>query len=95
MDNVSNKIEYYRQCILRKHVPNSLDSGYLETVCWIPEKFAKVGLTISLKNGNIWDEDWEVIGASDKVDGELIKNQAHNSKDIWTATSGPYPRGNK
>jgi len=92
---MSNKIEYYRQCVLTKKIPNSLDSGELKTTSWIPEKFAEVGLTISLKNGNVWDEGWLVVAASEKMDGELIKNQAHNSNDIWTATSGPCPRGNK
>lgn len=91
---MSNKINYYRQCILIKKIP----TGEVKTTSFIPEKFAKVGFTISLKNDKIksgWDDGWLVVSAGEKVEGKFVENQAHNSENIWTATSGPYPRGNK
>lgn len=83
---------FYRQCRLRK--PHN--EGYIETVSFIPEKYAKVNKILSLKddNGN-WTHDWVVMSAGSKVPAKIAENLAHKSDDIWTATSGKYPRGNK
>ena len=90
---MSKETLYYRQCILQR---GPSDGVHWNTVSWIPEKFAKVGWTLQLKDqhGN-WVDGWDVLQVSNKMEAKLVENQAHNSDDIWKATSGPCQRGNK
>lgn len=82
---------YYKQCTLERQLPN----GIAHTTSWIPEKFAIVGEYLQLKSGDDWINGWLVTSASERKEGKLVEDQAHNAKDIWAATSGPSPRGNK
>lgn len=82
------KTETYTQCTLHQ----TTQSGYLQKVCWIPSNGAIVDNIISLKGVK---GDWKIMHIGAVLPAELIKNQSHNSDDIWTATSGPSPRGNK
>lgn len=56
----------YKQCKLVKKT----HQGQLETVSWIPDKFANIGGVIKLKNDDgEWDDGWVVMSASeDTVD---------------------------
>lgn len=41
-------------------------------------------------------DDWLVKEVyPQKMEAKLVENQAHDSGDIWKATSGKYPRDNK
>lgn len=52
----------YKQCKLVKKTP----TGQIETVSWIPEKFANVGGVIKLKNDDeTWDDGYVVVSASE------------------------------
>ena len=85
---IMSKPIFYRQCRLKR--------DNTETVSWIPEKYAKVGSILKLKNNNgDWVDDWAVLSAGSLMEAKLVENQAHNSGDIWKATSGTCPRGNK
>lgn len=83
-----SKVLYYKQCKLEK--------GDRATTSWIPEKHAVRGRILKLKENDQWDDDWLVKEVyPQKMEAKLVENQAHDSGDIWKATSGKYPRGNK
>lgn len=82
------KPKYYTQCELRRVV----STGMLKKTCWIPSEGAIKGNKIVLEDV---DGTWTVHAVYSKLEASLIENQSHNSDDIWTATSGPSPRGNK
>ena len=90
---MSNKTEHHVQCILEK--------GNTHTVAWIEEKYAVVNKHVKMEkkdaNGNeFWEEGWIVTQCGAKMESSHVKNFAHNAgKDIWSATSGSCPRGNK
>jgi len=51
----------FRQCVLEKTPGHRI-------VSYIPEKFAKVGKVVKLKNDGEWDDGWVVKFAGDLVD---------------------------
>ena len=90
---MSKETLYYRQCCLQRGKTNEV---HWTTVSWIPEKFAKVGWTLQLKDRHgVWVDGWDVVKVGPLTEAKQVENQAHNSDDIWKATSGPCPRGNK
>ena len=40
-----------------------MQRGNSYTTSWIPNKFAKIGEFIKLKNNGIWEDGWKVIEA--------------------------------
>lgn len=57
-----SKTNYYRQCRLTKPTEN----GVLQTVSWIPEKYAVVGRSLRLKNrSDEWEDGWNVAEAGE------------------------------
>ena len=54
--------EKYVQCRLIKWVdPNDDHNGFLITISWLPEKFAKVYNVLKLKNDDgTWSDGWQV-----------------------------------
>ena len=85
------KTEFYKQCILERRDNSSIT----RTISWIPEKFAIEGKILKLKDYGAWTDGWKVVAAFSRTKSGLVEKMQHNSKDIWTATSGPDPRGNK
>lgn len=83
---MSHKVEWYNQCLLK--------NGTLQYTSFIPSKYAVVGKEIVITTDGK-KQDWTVHTVGEKVDGEYLQDRAHNSACIWTATSGPCPRGNK
>ena len=75
MSKVINIKEYYwmRQCTLAK----DQDGASRITVCWIPEKYAKVGKLIGIKGviSGLWEEGWRVcvVGQTRKHYNEVFK----------------------
>ena len=47
----------YRQCTLRL----TTSDGHTEQTSYIPDKYAKVGKILQLKENDIWTDGWEVI----------------------------------
>ena len=80
------KKEYYTQC--------KLVNGTVHYVAFIPSKFAKQDNEIVITENGV-KKSWTVKDVYSRVELSEVKNQQHNSGDIWTATSGKYPRGNK
>ena len=76
------KKEFYTQC--------RLVSGTLQTTAFIPTKFAVVNKALLIKG-----EDWTVSEVFETVEYADIKDQQHNSGDIWSATSGSVIVGHK
>lgn len=60
--------KFYRQCRLRQQRPG----GHTEQVSYIPEKFAQVGNILKLKEGDVWEDGWKVISASERVPENLV-----------------------
>ena len=79
------KESLYTQCKLKK--------ASSEKVAFIPTQFAVAGNELTLKEGK--ETGWVVVEVYATVEYATIKNQQHNSDNIWIATSGPCPRGNK
>ena len=52
-----NPREFYKQCVLSK--------GSVQTVTWIPEKFAKKNKVLKIREHGEWDDGWKVesVGA--------------------------------
>lgn len=56
---------YYRQCVLKKNSTT--------TTSWIPEKFAKKGKVLKLKDSGIWSDGWEIqrVGSKRILENEV------------------------
>ena len=58
----------YRQCKFRKKIK----SATIETTYWIPEKFAKLGKYVKLKNSDgVFIDGWEVVHVGSLMDEQL------------------------
>ena len=58
----------YKQCTLEKTV----QEGLIQTVSWIPSKFAKIGQRLKLENDKgIWTEGWVVKLVGDEEIDQL------------------------
>lgn len=65
----STKADLYTQCHLQhRHKVN--------TVSWIPAKFAKIGAILKLKNDGVWEDGWVVVGVGATSDNPP---DAHNA----------------
>ena len=64
----------YRQCKLKK--------GNTETTSWIPEKFAKKGKFLKLKD----DNGWEVISVGGMMDEKEVQDRSRDYKKTRLAS---------
>jgi hypothetical protein len=89
LGDIMSKTTFYRHC--------RLQNGNTQTISWIPDKFAKVGWKLNLrdKHGEWSGFVWDVISASEPMDGKLVENQAHNSNNIWEPSANLTSRGKK
>ena len=80
---------YYKQCKLQGR-----ENLNVTQVCFIPEKMANTKFSVKVGDDTRW---WDVIEVyeNSRIEESLIRDVAHNAGCIWTATSGPCPRGNK
>jgi hypothetical protein len=46
------------------------------TVSWIPEKFAKVGKFVKLKDLEEWQDGWEVVEVGIKKDSKEVQKRS-------------------
>ena len=73
------KNEFHRHCLLQK--------GELKTTAWIPEKFAKVGKYISLKQEkDNWDDGWKVITIGTRMRTEYMLDRSQDYKQTRKAS---------
>lgn len=52
----------FKQCVLKK--------GNVQTTSWIPDKYAKQGKYVKLKENGKWDDGWKVMEV-----GEMAKEE--------------------
>lgn len=71
----------YRQCYLERKINNTLECQ----TCWIPNKFAKVGRVLKIKDGE-WTDGWIVkfVGKSGSAPNvrKQIKSHRRNTGDL-------------
>jgi hypothetical protein len=71
---------YYRQCTMRRDDPAGF---HQRCVSWIPERFAKVGKYLKLKNDDdTWTDGWKVQEVGDRKDHKAVASaeQAHKKQ---------------
>jgi hypothetical protein len=83
-------MDYYRQCTLERPTEN----GCEKIVSYIPDKFAKVGATVKLKEENDeWSTGWIVKTASPaKVEEKLLPDSHRDAKAHRRATGDALPK---
>lgn len=83
----SKKQTKYRQCVLEKRENKSL----VQTTSYIPEKYAKVGWTLALKDPatKVWSEGWYVKSAGALVDEPMDPRQLIKGHRKMTGDSTP------
>ena len=71
----------YCFCELKKAVGNN--AGYMKQWSYLPEKYARVGKVVGLKNRETgeWDEDWEVAFAGPARSYESVHARANDWKN--------------
>jgi len=69
------------QCWLKQH--NQIYDT--STTSWIPEKFAKLGKILQLKNLNGWSNGWEVISVGARKSSSFV---IERSSDYRTHRNG-------
>ena len=63
-------VYWMRQCILWKPDP-SVNGGSFQT-SWIPEKFAKKGKVLELKEGDKWEDGWKVYSVGARAKNDIV-----------------------
>lgn len=58
------------------HCQCTLKNGTMYTVSWIPEKFAKVGKFVKLKDLEEWQDGWEVVEVGIKKDSKEVQKRS-------------------
>lgn len=59
----------YTQCTLKKDITTQ--------VSWIPQEFAKKGKILELKEGQNWQNGWEVISIGTTVTAKFLLETLH------------------
>jgi len=72
----------YRQCRLEKKT----QTGVSEQVSWIPSRYAVVGRILELKEGESWDNGWQVISAGAEQDGAYLIDRSQDYKRTRSAS---------
>lgn len=54
--------KYYVQCYMRC----AINYGHKIDVAWIPEKFAKKGKWLKIKQDGVWEDGWQVMAVFSK-----------------------------
>ena len=63
---------FYRQCILRR--------GTTRTTSWIPEKFARQGKYIKLKETDGWKDGWLVMEVGARMSEDQVRERSQDYK---------------
>jgi hypothetical protein len=76
---IGRLMKYFKQCKLKKDKTT--------TTSWIPEKYAKVGKSLELKNDDIWENGWVVAEVFTKRKSEeAVIRDADAFKKMRTMT---------
>lgn len=63
---------------------------------WIPEKYAKIGDKLKLRENDVWDDGWEVMFVGDDVLKQEDLPDAHKAAKVHKKRTGdslPKQRG--
>lgn len=60
---------YYHQCILEKHQAGEL----IRHVSYVPDKYAKIGKVLKIKNGYGWVDGWSVVAVGPKRESSAVE----------------------
>lgn len=71
----------YTQCALQK--------GDVWQTVFIPSKFAKLGETIKLKNGEVWEDGWKVRATYKTIDQGTAQMNYDNQKRFEKVLNEP------
>ena len=55
----------YKQCSLERNLKGNC---VCQQVSWIPAKYAKEGAVLKLKENDVWEDGWVVIGVGSELD---------------------------
>jgi len=64
--------DFSRQCVL---VNAGRKSQRVKT-SWIPEKFAELGKVLKLKEGDEWEDGWEVVHVGSRLDSKTVNDNS-------------------
>ena len=68
--------KFYRQCKMVRKLSETQEE---HTTSWIPATYAKVGEIVKLRNSRgEWTNGWQIISASDPVDGDIVERNARD-----------------
>ena len=81
----------YCQCTLQKRT----ETGYVEVVSYIPQKYAKLDNTLRLKEENgEWQTGYTVKTVGEPIDESLLPDRHEEVKAHRRATGDSLPRKN-
>jgi len=65
--------KYYYQCRMKKKISND---SYKIYVAWIPEKYAKEGKWIKIKQEDgTWEDHWQVVIVGGKKEAKYVEDK--------------------
>ena len=73
MYKTPSSVTYMRQCKLHKKAG---DGSYREQTSWIPERFAKIGKILKLRESGVWDDGWGVVSVGGRETAEAVHNRS-------------------
>jgi len=81
---------YYRQC----HLVKLIETGTIEQTSWIPDKFAKIGGILKLRDEHgEWTDGWKVTTASsEKLPHSAILDWRKAIKEHLKRTGDSLPK---
>ena len=68
------------------HVQCMLSKNEMYQTSWIPEKFAVPGKWIKLKDGDKWDDGWQVMDCGTRELTKKVKEREHDYKRMKKVT---------
>jgi len=68
------------------HIQCTLTNGMTHQISWIPEKYAKEGKFLKLKNFGEWTDGWEVVSCGLKKLSADIVDREHDYKRMKDVT---------
>lgn len=68
---------YFCQCRLSKKNGNASTTSQ---VTWIPEKFAKIGDMLKLKNNDVWVDGWKVESVGGRLEEAMLPDPHNDIK---------------
>ena len=71
---------------MTKHVQCRLSRGTERTVSWIPKEGAVIGAILRLKEGDVWEDGWQVTSVGSELDSKVVQERANDHRRHRKAT---------